>query len=107
MRLSPPPVTSRAKTCPIPSNTKYLNIEPGECSNTPRLRPTSLRRTVDTTTVPDARLPDHELIRRDAAAHPERSYREHVEASRAILGAEYIETLRRIQAREGATRGDR
>ncbi len=52
-------------------------------------------------------LPVHELIRLDAAAHPERTYSEHVAASRAILGAEYIETLRRIQAREGATRGDR
>jgi hypothetical protein len=45
------------------------------------------------------RLPDHERIRRDAAAHPQRSYREHVQASRAILGAEYLEDLRRIQRR--------
>ena len=45
------------------------------------------------------RLPDHELIRRDAAAHPERSYREHIEAARAILGRTYVEDLRRIQRR--------
>jgi hypothetical protein len=52
------------------------------------------------------RLPDHERIRRDAAAHPERSYSEHVAASRAILGAEYQEDLRRIAERERANRGD-
>ena len=45
-------------------------------------------------------VPDHELIRRDAAAHPERSYREHVEAARAIAGRTYVEDLRRIQRRE-------
>jgi hypothetical protein len=45
------------------------------------------------------RVPDHELIRLDAAAHPERTYSEHVAASRAILGAEYLEDLRRIQRR--------
>ncbi len=50
-------------------------------------------------------VPDHELIRLDAAAHPERSYREHVEASRAIAGRTYVEDLSRIQAR--ANRGDR
>ena len=53
------------------------------------------------------RVPDHELIRLDAAAHPERSYSEHIEASRAILRAQYLEDLRRCQAREGANRGDR
>jgi len=42
-------------------------------------------------------VPDHELIRLDAAAHPERSYSEHVAASRAILGEQYREDLRRIQ----------
>jgi len=52
-------------------------------------------------------VPDHEKIRRDAAAHPERSYSEHVAASRAILGAEYQEDLRRIAERERANRGDR
>jgi len=51
-------------------------------------------------------VPDHERIRRDAAAHPERSYSEHVEASRAILGEQYLDDLRRIQARERANRGD-
>ena len=52
-------------------------------------------------------VPTHEQIRRDAAAHPERSYSEHVAASRAILRAQYLEDLRRIQAREQANRGDR
>ena len=45
-------------------------------------------------------VPDHELIRLDAAAHPERSYREHVEAAIAIAGQTYVEDLRRIQRRE-------
>ncbi len=45
-------------------------------------------------------VPTHERIRLDAAAHPERSYSEHVAASRAILGAEYLEDLRRIQRRQ-------
>jgi len=44
--------------------------------------------------------PDHELIRLDAAANPQRSYREHVAASRAIMGEQYREDLRRIQRRE-------
>ncbi len=49
-------------------------------------------------TAPNApKLPDHELIRRDAAAHPERSYSEHIEAARAIAGRTYVEDLRRIQ----------
>ncbi len=52
-------------------------------------------------------IPVHEKIRRDAAANPERTYREHIEASRAILGEEYIETLRRVQALESANGGDR
>ncbi len=55
---------------------------------------------MDTTTVPDARLPDHELIRRDAAAHPERTYNEHVQAAREIAGETYREDLRRIQRRQ-------
>ena len=45
-------------------------------------------------------VPDHELIRRDAAANPQRSYREHIEASRAIAGRTYVEDLRRIQRRQ-------
>ncbi len=48
-------------------------------------------------TVP--RLPDHERIRLDAAAHPERSYHEHVRAAREIAGETYREDLRRIQRR--------
>jgi len=48
------------------------------------------------------RLPDHELIRLDAAAHPERSYSEHVAASRTILGEQYREDLRRIQRSSAA-----
>ncbi len=50
------------------------------------------------------RLPDHEEIRRDAAAHPERSYREHVEAARVIAGRTYVEDLRRVLARERGSR---
>ena len=42
------------------------------------------------------RTPDHELIRLDAAAHPERSYREHVEAARSIAGRTYRDDLARI-----------
>ncbi len=53
------------------------------------------------------RLPDHELIRRDAAANPERTHAEHVQAARVIAGETYREDLRRIQAREQANRGDR
>jgi len=49
-----------------------------------------------------SRLPTHERIRLGAAAHPERSYSEHVAASRAILGAEYLEDLRRIQRSSAA-----
>ena len=41
-------------------------------------------------------VPDHELIRLDAAAHPERTHSEHVEASREIAGRTYREDLRRI-----------
>ncbi len=51
-------------------------------------------------------VPTHERIRLDAAAHPERSYSEHVAASRAILRAQYLEDLRRIQARERGSRVD-
>ncbi len=46
------------------------------------------------------RLPDHEKIRLAAAAHPERSYSEHVQASRDICGETYVEDLRRIQRRQ-------
>ncbi len=45
------------------------------------------------------KLPDHELIRLDAAAHPERSYSEHVDAARAIAGRTYVDDLARITAR--------
>ncbi len=47
-----------------------------------------------------SRVPDHEKIRRDAAANMQRSYREHIEASRDICGETYVEDLRRIQRRE-------
>ena len=47
-----------------------------------------------------SRVPDHELIRRDAAANLQRSYREHIEASRDICGETYVEDLRRIQRRQ-------
>jgi hypothetical protein len=42
------------------------------------------------------RLPDHELIRQDAAAHSERTPAEHEAAARAIAGRTYLEDLRRI-----------
>jgi len=42
-------------------------------------------------------VPDHELIRRDAAAHPERTYSEHEAAARRIAAETYREDLRRIQ----------
>ena len=47
-------------------------------------------------TVPS--VPDHELIRLEAAAHPERTYSEHVDAARAIAGRTYVADLRRIPA---------
>ena len=49
-------------------------------------------------TVPS--VPDHELIRLEAAAHPERTYSEHVDAARAIAGRTYVADLRRTQRRE-------
>ncbi len=51
---------------------------------------------MDTTTVAHPPTPDHELIRRDAAANLQRSYREHIEASRDICGETYAEDLSRI-----------
>ncbi len=45
---------------------------------------------------PASRLPDHELIRLDAAAHPERTYSEHGEVAREIAGRTYLEDLQRI-----------
>lgn len=42
------------------------------------------------------RTPDHELIRRDAAAHPDRLPSEHEAAARAIAGRTYVEDLSRI-----------
>ena len=55
---------------------------------------------MDTKNSTAPRVPDHELIRRDAAAHPERLPSEHVEAAREIAGRTYVEDLRRIQRRE-------
>ena len=52
---------------------------------------------------PATRLPDHELIRLDAAAHPERTYAEHVQAAREITGRTYREDLRRIYRAAEAT----
>jgi hypothetical protein len=42
------------------------------------------------------RLPDHEKIRLDAAAHPDRLPSEHEAAARDICGETYVEDLRRI-----------
>ncbi len=44
----------------------------------------------------DRHLPDHELIRLDAAAHPERSYSEHITAARRIAAETYRRDLSRI-----------
>ena len=56
-----------------------------------------------TTKDPAPRLPDHELIRLDAAAHPGRTHSEHVEASREIAGRTYLKDLRRISPAAQAT----
>lgn len=45
-----------------------------------------------------SRVPVHELIRRDAAAHPGRTYSEHVEAARRIAAPQYREDLEHISA---------
>ena len=52
---------------------------------------------------PTPRLPDHELIRLDAAAYPGRTYSKHVEAAREIAGRTYVEDLRRISSAAQAT----
>ena len=52
---------------------------------------------------PAPRLPDHELIRLDAAAHTERTPSEHEAAARAIAGRTYVEDLRRISPVAQAT----
>lgn len=54
---------------------------------------------MDTSKRTATRVPDHELIRLDAAAHPERTYSQHVEAARSIAGRTYREELRRISQR--------
>ena len=41
-------------------------------------------------------VPDHELIRQDAAAHPGRTPSEHEAAARSIAGRTYLEDLRRV-----------
>jgi hypothetical protein len=51
-------------------------------------------------TAPTAKLPDHQLIRLDAARHPERTPSEHEDAARRIAAVSYVEDLRRIQRRE-------
>jgi hypothetical protein len=56
-----------------------------------------------TTKDPAARLPDHELIRLNAAAHPGRTYGEHGEAAREIAVRAYVEDLRRISLPAQAT----
>jgi hypothetical protein len=49
---------------------------------------------VDTIKRTAPKLPDHEAIRLDAAAHPKRNYREHVEAAAEIAAAEYRAEIR-------------
>jgi len=51
---------------------------------------------VDTKNSTAPRVPDHELIRRDAAAHPDRLPSEHEAAARRIAGETYREDLSRI-----------
>ncbi len=51
---------------------------------------------MDTSKSSASRVPDHALIRRDAAAHPERTHSEHVEAARRIAGETYRDDLARI-----------
>jgi hypothetical protein len=55
---------------------------------------------VDELSVPSSTVPDHEVIRLDAAAHPERTPSEHEAAARRIAAAGYVEDMRRIQRRE-------
>jgi hypothetical protein len=43
-----------------------------------------------------SRVPDHELIRLDAAAHPDRLLSEHEAAARSIVGRTYRRDLSRI-----------
>ncbi len=56
-----------------------------------------------TTKTPAPRLPDHELIRLDAAARPEQTHDQHVEAAREMAGRTYVDDLRRITPAARAT----
>ena len=56
-----------------------------------------------TTKNPAPRLPDHELMRLDAAVHPERTPSEHEAVAREIAGRAYVEDLRRISPAVQAT----
>jgi hypothetical protein len=58
---------------------------------------------VDTRKSNAPRVSDHELIRRDAAAHPGRTPAEHKAAARVIAGRTYVEDLRRISPAAQAT----
>ena len=51
--------------------------------------------TTSKNTAPTAKVPDHELIRLDAAAHPERTPSQHEDAARRIAARTYVEDLRR------------
>lgn len=65
----------------------------------PGTRPTTdLEVTVDKVSVPKRTTTDDvdERIRLDAAEHPERSYRGHVEAARMEAAAEYRAEIRRM-----------
>ncbi len=55
---------------------------------------------VDKVSVPSSKPSStvDEEIRKDAAAHPERSYSEHVEAARRIAAPSYREEIRRLMA---------
>ena len=51
---------------------------------------------MDTSKSSASRTPAHELISRDAAAHPERTHSERIEAALRIAAPEYREQLARI-----------
>ncbi len=53
---------------------------------------------MDTSKLIATQPPDHEEIREDAARHPERTYRESVEAAREIAAPAYRAEIHRLMA---------
>ncbi|CAN5583855.1 hypothetical protein BH24ACT22_BH24ACT22_21460 [soil metagenome] len=62
--------------------------------------------TVDTIKRTAPKLPDHELIRRDAAAHPERTPSEHEAAARRIAAKSYRRDMRDCEDAPEITYGE-